>query len=356
MNTEQKIPVAILGATGSVGRRFLHLLSEHPWFRIAALGASERSAGKTLAEALTEPDLPEHIARMRIQPCEPGEAMPCRIVFSGLDSSVAGEIESRFARAGYIVISNSRNHRYDPDVPLMIPEVNPDHLDLIDIQAYGRGCIVTNPNCSTTGLVLALKPLYDAFGIEAVQVTTLQAVSGAGYPGLPAIDMIDNVIPYIAGEEEKLEREPLKILGEFKEGRIIPAQIKISAHCTRVPVSDGHLECVSVKLTREPSAQDIIDAWQNFRSRPQVLQLPSAPRQPLHYFSEQHLPQPRQQRHLEAGMAVSIGRLRPCALLDYKFVILSHNTIRGAAGGALLNAELLVAGKKSLFINETNDA
>ncbi len=349
MTIKEKIPVGILGVTGSVGRQFLRLLADHPWFRLTAAGASHRSAGKTIATAVADEGLPEHIATMPIVPCVPGEAMPCRIVFSGLDASVAGDIESDFARAGYIVISNSRNHRYDPDVPLMIPEVNPDHLELITSQNFGAGCIITNPNCSTTGLVLALKPLYDAFGVEAVHVTTLQAVSGAGYPGLPAIDMIDNVLPYIAGEEDKLEREPLKILGDMKNGTINPATITVSAHCTRVPVSDGHLECVSVKLTRTTTEKEIIDCWQNFRAKPQELRLPTAPQQPLHYFADERLPQPRRQRHLGAGMAVSIGRLRPCALLDFKFVVLSHNTVRGAAGGAVLNAELLAAQKQSLF-------
>jgi aspartate-semialdehyde dehydrogenase len=254
---------------------------------------------------------------------------------------VAGEIEEDFARAGYIVVSNSRNHRMDKDVPLLVPEINSDHLELVRNQKYGKGFIVTNPNCSTIGMVMALKPLLDTFGLEAVHVVTMQALSGAGYPGVSSIDILDNVIPFIGGEEEKMESEPLKIFGSYSNNMIINAVMKISASCNRVAVSDGHLESVSVKLTNEASPEDIINAWNNFKAEPQALDLPMAPKRPVQYFAESKYPQPRLHRLLEKGMAVSTGRLRKCNLLDYKFTVLSHNTVRGAAGGAILNAEIL---------------
>jgi aspartate-semialdehyde dehydrogenase len=273
--------------------------------------------------------------------------LPCRIVFSGLDATVAGEIETEFARAGYVVISNSRNHRFDPDVPLLIPEVNPEHLELIRRQPYGKGCIVTNPNCSTIGLVLPLKPLHDRFGIEALHVVTLQALSGAGYPGVASLDIVDNAIPYISGEEKKMQSEPLKILGNLYKGEIEPAKIKISAQCNRVAVVDGHLECVSIKFERPVTDVEIIECWESFKSEPQTLDLPTAPACPIHYFTEPAFPQPKLHRNIDKGMAVSVGRLQKCAVLDYKFVVLSHNTIRGAAGAAILNAELML--KKGLI-------
>ncbi|MBP7886166.1 MAG: aspartate-semialdehyde dehydrogenase [Candidatus Marinimicrobia bacterium] len=341
---KSKIPVGILGATGSVGQKFIELLTEHPWFEIAALAASDRSAGKTYRDAahwfMTKP-LPDNVAKMIVKNCEPN--LPCRIVFSGLDASVAGEIETDFAKAGYIVISNSRNHRYDPDVPILVPEVNSDHLAIIATQKYGRGAIITNPNCAATGLVVALKPLLDQFGLSAVNVVTMQAISGAGYPGVASLDIVDNVIPFISGEEAKLEREPQKILGKYLDGHIEPAQFIISAACNRVAVVDGHTECISVKLERKPIAEEIIAAWREFQGEPQRLKLPSAPEKPLHYFEENNYPQPKLHRHLGNGMTVSLGRLRECPILDYKFVMLSHNTIRGAAGGAILNAELFIA-------------
>ncbi|MFH1213875.1 MAG: aspartate-semialdehyde dehydrogenase [Candidatus Neomarinimicrobiota bacterium] len=339
-----KIPVGILGATGSVGQKFIELLAEHPWFEITAVAASERSAGKTYKEAahwFMAKLLPSHIAALPVQPCEPN--LPCRIVFSGLDASVAGEIETNFAKAGYIVISNSRNHRNDPDVPILVPEVNSDHLALVGTQKYEKGAIITNPNCAATGLVVALKPLLDKFGLLAVNVVTMQAVSGAGYPGVASLDILDNVIPFIGGEEKKLESEPQKILGTYRDGRIEPAQFKVSAACNRVAVIDGHTECVSVKLERKLTADEIIAAWREFRGEPQRLKLPSAPEQPLCYFEENVSPQPKLHRLLGNGMTVSLGRLRECPILDYKFVLLSHNTVRGAAGGAILNAELFVA-------------
>lgn len=340
----QKIPVAILGATGCVGQKFVQLLSHHPQFEIAALCASERSAGKPYVQAvnwLMPTPLPENISRLVVQPCMP--QLPCSVVFSGLDSSVAGEIEWVFAEAGYTVVSNSRNYRMDPKVPLVVAEVNSDHLGLLKHQPHTKGRIITNPNCLVMGLVLALKPLHDKFGIEALHVTTLQAISGAGHPGVASLDIVDNVIPHIRGEEEKIETEPLKILGRLKEGKILPANFVISAQCNRVPVTDGHMCSVSIKLSGPVSREQIIEAWRQFRGEPQRLNLPSAPKQPLHYFDHDLYPQPKLHRDLEQGMAVSIGRLRPCPLMSYKFSILSHNTVRGAAGAAILNAELIVA-------------
>jgi aspartate-semialdehyde dehydrogenase len=339
----EKIPVAILGATGSVGQRLVELLARHPWFTLECVAASERSVGKRYKEAvnwmMTSP-LPEAIGQLIVQPCIPQHASS--LVFSALDAECAGDIETRYAQAGHLVISNARNHRMDPDVPLLIPEVNGDHLTLLSQQKFGKGKIVTNPNCSTIGLCLALKPLQDLFGIESVSVVTLQAISGAGYPGVSSLDIMDNVIPFISGEEEKMEREPLKIFGECKDGQLIEAAMHISAQCNRVPVTDGHIECVSVKLRKKGSKQEIIQAWELFEGEAQFLNLPTAPSHPIHYLGEGPSPQPKLHRDRENGMAISIGRLRECPLLDYKFVILSHNTIRGAAGGALLNAELLV--------------
>jgi len=338
-----KVPVAILGATGSVGQQFVNLLARHPWFEIVALAASDRSAGKPYREAvnwlLNEP-LPEAIGNMQVEPCIP--ELPCRLIFSGLDSSVAGEIETAFAQKGYIVLSNASNHRMDPDVPLLIPEVNSDHLELCSRQHFEKGKIVTNPNCSTIGICLALKPLLDKFGLQSVHVVTLQAISGAGYPGVASLDILDNVIPYISGEEEKVETEPLKILGKYHEGAITALTLPISAHCNRVAVNDGHTACLSIKLGRKATPEELIQAWESFTSLAQELHLPTAPEKPLHYFNEPHFPQPKRHRNLDKGMAVSIGRLRPCPLFDYKFAILSHNTIRGAAGGAILNAELML--------------
>ncbi len=343
MHVEKKIPVGILGATGSVGQKFVELLQNHPWFEITALAASERSAGKKYREAagwFSGVPLDPKIADMIVSDCTP--TLPCRIVFSGLDASVAGEIETNFATEGYVVVSNSKNHRMDTDVPLLVPDVNPEQLDLVKTQSYGpstssgstTGMIITNPNCTTVGLVMALKPLVDAFGIESVMVTTMQALSGAGYPGVSSLDIIDNVIPFIGGEEAKMETEPQKILG-------VP--LRISAHCNRVAVIDGHTECVSIKLSETATAEQIVNAWRSYRSVPQELDLPMAPLQPIHYFDEERYPQPRLHRMRDKGMACSIGRLRPCNLFDWKFVLMSHNTIRGAAGGAILNAELMVA-------------
>jgi len=339
----KKIPVAILGATGSVGQRFIELLINHPWFEVAELAASDRSAGKKYAEAtnwIMQTPLPDKFGNMIVKKCEP--TLEAKIAFSGLDASVAGEIETEFAKNGFYVISNSRNHRFDEDVPLMIPEVNYDHLELLKAQKY-KGGIVTNPNCSTIGLALVLKPLYDAFGIEAVNVVTMQAVSGGGYPGVPSLDIIDNVVPFIGGEEKKMETEPLKILGKLASGKIENANFKISAQCNRVAVIDGHTETVQINFKKKPSADEIINVMKEFKSIPQELNLPSAPKQPIAYFYEDKYPQPKIHRNIDKGMAVAVGRLRECSIFDYKFVIMSHNTIRGAAGGTILIAELMKA-------------
>lgn len=339
---QKKIPVAILGATGTVGQRFVELLINHPWFEIASLAASEKSTGKLYRDAvnwLMPTPLPEHVGSLKLLPCEPN--ISGNLALSALDSSVAGEIEMQFAKAGYTVVSNARNHRMIPYIPLVIPEINASHLKLLSNQPFPKGKIITNPNCSAIGLCLALKPLQDQFGIEAVHVVTMQAISGAGYPGTASMDILDNVIPFISGEEEKLEQEPLKILGSYQNGKILPATFKISAHCNRVPVTDGHTECVSIKLKTKASANDLIHAWTSFTSSAQATKLPLAPRQPIYYHQQQNAPQPKIHRNLDKAMSVSIGRLRSCPLFDFKFTLLSHNTVRGAAGGALLLAELL---------------
>lgn len=340
---ENKIKVCVLGATGAVGQKFVQLLSKHPWFEISALAASDRSVGKLYGECVrnTYPgNLSSEVFNMKISACRPG--LSGKIAFSGLDSSIAGEIEKEFAQAGYIVISNSRNYRMEKDVPLLIPEVNPCHLALLDQQNFGTGKIVTNPNCSVIGITMALKPLIDQWGVKDVHVTTLQALSGAGYPGIPSLDMLDNVIPFIDGEEEKIESEPLKILGNLAQGQVTFSKIRFSAHCNRVAVADGHLACISLKMHQSVEREEIIKAWNEFRGDPQVLHLPSAPISPLIYMENERHPQPRLHRDLDQGMAVAIGRLRKCPLMDWKFVILSHNTIRGAAGCAILNAELML--------------
>ncbi len=345
----RRLPVALLGATGSVGQRFVALLADHPWFEIVALCASDRSAGRLYAESarwLQTSPLPASAASMRVLPADPARLPDCPLVFSALDAAVAGEIESAFAGDGRLVVSNSRNHRLEPAVPLVVPEVNADHLELIEVQRRDNpsgGAIVTNPNCSTIGLVLALKPLQDAFGLRAANVVTLQAVSGAGLPGIPSFEILDNVVPHIAGEEEKLEVETGKILGRLGERAIERCPIVISAQCNRVPVIDGHTLCVSVGLEREAAPAAVRDALESFRGEPQALGLPSAPARPVHFLDAPSGPQPRLHRDNDRGMAATVGRLRPCPLLDYKFVVLSHNTLRGAAGGALLLAELVAA-------------
>lgn len=346
MKLQKKIPVGILGATGSVGQKFIAMLEDHPWFEITEVAASERSAGKKYKDVVNwilTTSLPKKIANLKVKECLP--TLKCKITFSGLDSGIAGEVEDAFAKAGYIVVSNSKNHRMDNDVPLLVPEINSDHLGLIKTQKYGKGCIVTNPNCSTIGMVLALKPLQDAFGLTSVNVVTLQALSGAGYPGVSSLDIIDNVIPFISGEEGKMESEPLKILGKLKSNKIQNINLNISAQCNRVAVMDGHMECVQVKLNKKASIKEIKKVWNKFSGEPQRLKLPTAPKKPIHYFNEDKYPQPKIHRNIDKGMSVSIGRLREDKLFDFKFVVLSHNTVRGAAGGAILCAELMVAKK-----------
>ena len=342
----EKIKVGILGATGMVGQRFIELLQNHPWFEITELAASERSAAKTYGEAALgkwklESAIPARAASMVVKECRPD--LDCRIVFSALDASVAGPIEEEFARAGYMVSSNSKNHRMDDDVPLLIPEVNADHTAIIEQQKkryHGKGYIVTNPNCSTIGLVLALAPIHKSYGITKIMVTTMQALSGAGYPGVASLDIIDNVIPFIGGEEAKVESETLKLLGTLDGNRFHFADIKVSASCNRVNVKDGHLESVSIEMKRKPSIEELIHTLREFNPL-QGLQLPFAPPQPIMVRDEENRPQPRYDRDAGNGMACVVGRVRKCPVLDYKFTILSHNTIRGAAGAAILNAEYL---------------
>ena len=345
-----KVKVGVLGATGAVGQRFVQMLQGHPWFEITALCASERSAGKRYADACTwtiRGDMPRHLRDVILEPCEP--TIDAELVFSALPAESATTIEMAFAQAGYGVCSNARSYRYDPDVPLLIPEVNPEHIQLIDVQKRKRGWdgfIATNPNCSTTHLVSALHPLHEAFGISKIFVVTMQAISGAGYPGLSALDMLDNVVPYIGGEEEKMEqKEPQKLLGVFNGEQIDYADIIVSAHCNRVPVRHGHLEAMSVEFIEKPTEEEILSAWQTYRPLPVQLNLPSAPQPAIIYEDAPDRPQPRLDRLAGSipGMATVVGRLRPDPLLDYKFVALGHNTIRGAAGGSLLNAELLLA-------------
>ena len=336
--------VGILGATGAVGQTFIRLLHDHPWFTITSLAASERSAGRPYREAanwLSGTPMPESVADIEVTACEPS-AVDADFVFSGLSSSVAGDIEKAFAEAGTPVISNAKNYRMHDQVPLLIPEVNADHAVLVEQQDWGSdGFIVTNPNCSTVGLVCALRPLVDAFGIEAVQVTMLQALSGAGYPGVPSLDALGNVIPYIGGEEDKLATEPHKILGTLEGTSITPADLTVSAQCTRVPVRNGHLACVSVRFEEDAGPEDVTEAIETYRSPLAASDLPSVPDRFLAVTDEPDAPQPR--RHVNAGdgQTVTVGRIQECPVNHVKFVALSHNTVRGAAGGALLNAELL---------------
>jgi aspartate-semialdehyde dehydrogenase len=343
---ERKIEVGVLGATGMVGQHFLRFLDGHPWFRVTWLGASERSAGKRYAEVAAwhlAGGVPDGIRDLTVEECSPGRGP--RLVFSAMDASVAGEIEQAFARCGHVVVSNSRNHRMDADVPLLVPEINWNHLDLIPIQQRNRGwkgAIATNPNCSTVALTMALAPLKP-FGITRVVATTLQAVSGAGYPGVASMDIVGNVIPYIGGEEEKMERETQKILGDYGDGQVRPLDAVVSAHCNRVPVIDGHTVTISVELAAKPSPEDLQNAFDRFSSVPQERRLPSAPERPVVLLRESNRPQPRKDAERDRGMACWVGRLRPCPVLDYKMVALAHNTIRGAAGAAVLNAELMYA-------------
>ena len=338
--------VGVLGATGTVGQEFISQLSGHPWFRVSWIGASDRSADKPYREATPwrlATERPGWAANMIVDRVTPGRAP--KLLFSGLDAIVAGEVEAAFAQAGHVVVSNARNHRMDPVVPLVIPEINADHLKLLQEQETLNGWsgrIVTNPNCSTVVLALALAPLCQ-FGLEQVMVSTLQAVSGGGYPGVASLDVVGNVIPVVRGEESKLETETQKILGSVADGKVRPHPVTISASTTRVPVINGHTELVAVDLKSSPTLSDVVAAIQGFSGYPQELGLPSAPSCPLRYLDEEDRPQPRLDAERDNGMAVFIGRLRACPVLTYKFVAMGHNTIRGAAGAAVLNAELLKA-------------
>ena len=347
---KNKYPIGILGATGMVGQRYIQLLENHPWFEIAWLAASDRSSGKPYGEAAKwrlDAPLPERIAKMIVSPADP-EGAP-RIIFSSVDAAFARELEPKFAAAGCAVISNSSAFRMAPNVPLVLPEVNAEHLHLIEEQAWRResGCyIVTNSNCTVMGPVMALKPIEDRFGVTQIFATSMQAVSGAGYPGVPSMDILDNVIPFIGNEEEKMEEELLKLLGKLESspsGHVVkPLAARMSASCNRVAVVDGHTVCVSIKLAKPATREEILAAWSEFRPLTGQ-ELPTAPDQPVQWAAQADRPQPRLDRNRGNGMAVTVGRLRPCGLLDWKFVVLSHNTIRGAAGATILNAELLAS-------------
>lgn len=343
---KRKIEVGILGATGMVGQHFIKFLQGHPWFELTWLGASDRSAGKRYRDAAQwhlGGETPANVADLVVEESKPGNAP--KLVFSAMDASVATEIEQAFASAGHAVVSNSKNHRMEPDVPLLVPEINPDHLKLVPLQQAKRGwkgMIVTNPNCTTVVLTMALAPLKP-FGITRVLMTSMQAISGAGYPGVASMDIVGNVIPFIGGEEEKVEQETQKILGDFDGSGVAPLAARTSAHCNRVPVVDGHTETISVELSAKPALEDLLAAFDRFQGLPQQRQLPSAPPKPVMYMKQANRPQPRKDVERERGMTVFVGRLRPCPVLDYKFVALGHNTVRGAAGAAVLNAELMVS-------------
>lgn len=357
---QTKYNIGILGATGMVGQRFIQLLENHPWFQITWLAASDRSSGKPYGEAVRwklDTPIPPYIAALPVSPAAPenntGE-IP-KIIFASVDTDIARELEPKFAAAGCAVISNSSAFRMQADVPLVIPEVNADHLALVSQQIWNvpgksangnaRGYIVTNPNCSAIGLVMALKPLAERFGLRSVFVSTMQAISGAGYPGVASLDIVGNVVPFIRNEEEKLEAETRRLLGKLEKSQITPLDARVSAHCNRVAVEDGHTESVSIELASKPTKEEILAAWREFQPL-HGKNLPTAPEQPVEYNAAEDRPQPRLDRMSGRGMAATVGRLRPCSLLDWKFTVLSHNTIRGAAGAALLNAELLASQNK----------
>ncbi len=345
MVSRNKVEVGVLGATGMVGQQFIVQLAAHPWFRIAWLGASQRSEGRAyrdLAWRLSVPR-PQEVADLVVESPVPGRAP--RLVFSALDSAVAGDIEREFAAAGHFVVSNARNYRMKPFVPLLVPEVNPDHLTLIPSQQQAenwKGAIVTNPNCATVPLAMALAAVR-RFRPARVTVSTMQAVSGAGYPGVPSLDILGNLIPFIDGEEEKIQTETQKILGTLRNSGVEPHPVVVSAQTTRVPVVNGHTETISVAFEDKPSLEDLKAAFRTFTGTPQQHGCPSAPTQPLVVMEEANRPQPRLDVERDGGMAVFIGRVRPCPVFDYKFVALGHNTVRGAAGAAVLNAELMLA-------------
>jgi aspartate-semialdehyde dehydrogenase len=343
----KSIDVGILGGTGMVGQHFIRFLQGHPWFNLTWLGASDRSAGKKLKDATSwrlDGDLPSAAAEIVVSDSKPSATSP-RLMFSAMDASVATEIERDFAQAGHIVVSNSRNHRMDADVPLIVSEVNPGHLALLHSQQKTRGwkgMIVTNPNCSTIVLTMALAPLTQ-YGIQKIVVATLQAVSGAGYPGVASMDIVANVVPFIGAEEEKMQQETQKILGTLSNGTIVPLPARVSAHCNRVAVTDGHVVTTSIEFSKKPSVADVQAAIENFQSVPQHRKLPSAPLKPLTYLPQADRPQPRRDAMRENGMGVTVGRIRECPVLDIKLVACGHNTIRGAAGAAVLNAELMAS-------------
>lgn len=338
-------PVAILGATGAVGQTFIRLLANHPWFEVREVIASERSEGKPYREAARwiEGEMPESVADLIVQPVDPSR-VTSPIAFSALDSSVAGDVERAFASAGKFVLSNAKNFRMDADVPLVIPEVNADHLQILDRQRKERGwkgAIVTNANCAATVAAVALAPLEEAFGIDKLFLTTMQAVSGAGYPGVPSLDILGNVIPYIADEEPKLEREMTKLLGRYEDGVIRKAPMKVSSHTNRVAVEHGHTVCITVSFRDTPTVDQALEALRAWKGNEATLNLPSRPEKPLVVTDEPNRPQPRRDVNAGGGMTVTVGRVRPDPILDIRMVALGHNTIRGAAGGSVLNAELL---------------
>jgi aspartate-semialdehyde dehydrogenase len=342
-----RIPVAILGATGAVGQRFVTLLADHPWFEVTALTGSDRTVGQPYGSAcrwVLPEAMPAYARDLMVLPTEPG--FEARLAFSALPSDIAQSAEPALAAAGYAVCSNASAHRMAPDVPLIIPEVNPDHTGLVAVQRSGRGWpgfILTNPNCTSTGLTIAFKALQEGFGLRRAVVVSLQALSGAGYPGVPSLDVVDNVVPYIAGEEEKVESEPRKMLGTLRDGAVELAPVTLSAHTNRVAVSDGHLVCVSVEFEQPATPEAVAACLGAFEAPPVVRGLPSAPRPVIEVRPEPDRPQPRKDRDAGRGMTTVVGRLRPDPLFHVKFIVLSHNTIHGAAGGALLNGELLVA-------------
>ncbi|MEP7066693.1 MAG: aspartate-semialdehyde dehydrogenase [Gemmatimonadota bacterium] len=344
----RRIPVGVLGATGAVGQTFIRLLADHPWFEVTAVAASERSAGKRYRDGAhwLGGEMPRRAADLTISACDPA-SVDAQIVFSALDSDAAQDVEPAFARAGKIVLSNARNYRMDPDVPLLIPEVNPDHLELLPIQRAARdwsGAIITNSNCSTMVIALALAPLHQAFGVEQLFVTTLQALSGAGYPGVPALDILGNIIPFIGGgEEEKIESEPLKILGRLERGAVTPARMRVSAQVNRVAVEHGHTAAMAVKFESRVTPEAAVEALRSWKGAIVDLKLPSAPANPVIVTMERDRPQPRRDVNAGNGMSVVVGRVRSDPILDVRLVAMGHNTVRGAAGASILNAELMFA-------------
>lgn len=347
----EKIPVAVLAATGAVGQRFVSLLADHPWFEVKVVTASERSEGRRYAETVrwvVPGEIPHAVADLVVQPSDQGESLggEVRLVFSALPSEVAQEVEPALAARGYVVCSNASALRMEPDVPLLIPEINPDHVSLIEVQRARRGwsgLVVTAPNCATTGIVFPLRALHDAFGLAQVHAVTMQAISGAGYPGVASFDILDNIIPYIKGEEDKVETEPRKLLGAVRDGAVEWPSFAVSAQTNRVPVMDGHFAALSIKLATQASLEDVRAALADWQAPEAVRRLPSTPERPMIVRDEPDRPQPRRDRDAGHGMSISVGRIQACSVLDVKLVVLVHNTLRGAAGGAIQNAEWLVA-------------